>query len=95
MAYRDAREEPVTVVSRNYRAGAGCVNLIDDAKSVMARGASSTPMTRVLRQWVRAHRHVFRADDPMPALRTLARDSRRWIGKAARKCLFIPRSETA
>lgn len=93
MAYRDAKGEAVPASPRNYRVGAGCVNLIDDARSVMARGAPSTPLAVVLGQWLRAHRHVYRTSDPMPALRTLARDLTRWLEKAVRKCL--PRPKTA
>ncbi len=72
MAYEDAQSLPVTPAERPYRTGAGCVNLDGDIKAVFARGtrrAESLP--RTLLKWARAHCHVFRYDDPLPAFSVL------------------------
>jgi len=72
MAHEDAQDHPVTSRPRAYRVGAGCVNLDDDIRAVMARGAPhAESLPRALRQWARAHCHEFRWDDPWPALTEL------------------------
>ncbi|WP_077441135.1 hypothetical protein [Rhodanobacter sp. C01] len=69
MAYQDALGLPVTVASRNYAAGAGCVDLHRDIGTVWAQDAAARgPMSRILLQWARAHYHSFRFDDPSPGL---------------------------
>ena len=69
MAHDDALDRPVRVPSRWYALGAGCVNLDGDLKAVLGRGAVRTePLARTLVNWARAHCHVFRWDDPWPAL---------------------------
>ncbi len=60
---------PVTVASKNYVAGAGCVDLHRDISAVRAQGAATRgPLPRILLQWARAHFHSFRFDDPRPGL---------------------------
>lgn len=70
MAYRDALGLPVDAPDEPLRIGVGCLNWISDAKAVASReGRLGAPLTRVLRQWSRAHYHVWRLDDPMPGIR--------------------------
>lgn len=69
MAYDDALERPVAMATDSYPVGAGCVNLAGDMKSALSRANSSRPpLMQVLRQWRRAHFHLFRRDDPRPGL---------------------------
>ncbi len=67
MAYEDAQGMPVTRSSHAPVVGAGCVRLGDDIKAVFS-GGSSPSRWRAVWQWARAHHHVFRWDDPRPAL---------------------------
>ncbi len=89
MAWEDANGLPVSAATRGYRSGAGCVNLHGDLQAVLSRRhrAGATPLPRALGQWARAHFHVFRLRDPMPALSLL------WQGVAqrARRLLSRPR----
>ena len=72
MAHDDALDRPLGPARRSYALGAGCVNLDGDLKAVLARGAARTePLARTLVAWSRAHCHVFRWDDPWPALSAL------------------------
>lgn len=74
MAYQDALGQPVSFASPGYTVGAGCVDLHRDINSVIAQKvASRGPLSRILLQWVRAHFHSFRFDDPVPGL-SVARD---------------------
>lgn len=69
MAHDDALDRPVRVAPRAYALGAGCVNLEGDIKAVLGRGAvRAEPLARTLVKWAGAHCHVFRWDDPWPAL---------------------------
>jgi predicted ATP-grasp superfamily ATP-dependent carboligase len=69
MAYQDANGLPVEPAPPGYRVGAGCVNLAEDIRSVLAQPpAARSPLWRTLWQWARAHYHVFRLDDPVPGL---------------------------
>jgi len=69
MAHEDAQDRPVSPAAQAYAIGAGCVNLDGDIKAVLTRGAHRTePLPRTVLKWVRAHCHVFRWDDPWPAL---------------------------
>ncbi len=69
MAWQDALDLPVTQASRAYRMGAGCLNLHDDLAAVTALPAATRgPWSRILRQWSRSYLHVFRLDDPLPAM---------------------------
>lgn len=72
MAYQDALGLPVTVSSRDYAAGAGCVALNKDIGTVWAQKAAARgPLPSILLQWARAHYHSFRLDDPGPGLSTV------------------------
>jgi hypothetical protein len=72
MAWSDALGEPVRAVSRSYPTGKLCVDLYHDLSSV---GRSQKPgigtAVRVAMQWARADLHVFRWNDPRPALHML------------------------
>ncbi|MEP6899253.1 MAG: hypothetical protein ABI870_12050 [Rhodanobacter sp.] len=69
MAYRDALDLPVTTATRNYRAGAGCVDLHRDISAVSTQDvAARGTLARILLQWMQAHFHSFRFDDPRPGL---------------------------
>jgi predicted ATP-grasp superfamily ATP-dependent carboligase len=69
MAYQDATGLPVTVASKDYVVDAGCVDLHRDISAVRAQDATSRErLPRILLQWVRAHFHSFRFDDPSPGL---------------------------
>jgi predicted ATP-grasp superfamily ATP-dependent carboligase len=69
MAYRDALGLPVAMATRNYPAGAGCVDLHRDISAIRTQGADARgSMARIVTQWTRAHFHSFRVDDPRPGL---------------------------
>lgn len=69
MAWQDALGLPVTIASPSYPAGAGCVNLPRDIRSLREQPADRRgSLTTVLLQWARAHFHAFRIDDPLPGL---------------------------
>lgn len=70
MAYQDALGLPVTRSPATYPNGAGCVNLYRDLSTVRAHSSAARgPMIKILGQWVSAHFHSFRLDDPQPGLR--------------------------
>lgn len=72
MAYQDALDLPVTIASRDYPVGVGCVTLLGDIKSVSSHSrAERGPLHKILAQWATAHFHIFRFDDPGPALSEL------------------------
>lgn len=69
MAHADALDRPVAPGARAYAVGAGCVNLDGDIKAVLACGVHrAEPVARTLVKWAKAHCHVYRWDDPWPAL---------------------------
>ncbi|MGY3039981.1 D-aspartate ligase [Rhodanobacter sp. TND4EL1] len=69
MAYQDALGLPVTMASRDYPAGAGCVDLHKDIGTVWAQNAAARgSLSRIFLQWAQAHYHSFRLDDPSPGL---------------------------
>lgn len=73
MAWHDAQDLPVKKASRDYAEGKLCVDLHHDLACMRrARGSTESP-PRILAQWLRADLHVFRMDDPAPALHGLAR----------------------
>lgn len=83
MAYQDALGLPVTVASRNYAAGAGCVDLHKDIGTVWAQDAAARgSLSRILLQWARAHYHSFRFDDPSPGLSVV----RQVVGHRLKRC---------
>jgi len=72
MAWRDALGEPVRAGSYRYPAGKLCIDLYHDLSSVgrtPVRGMGK--FLRLAAQWARADLHVFRWDDPGPALHVL------------------------
>jgi len=77
MAVADALGE-FEATPAGYREGEGCTSLAGDIKSYFSEPrATRLPMAAVLSQWLRAHYHVFRFDDPLPGLGVLARNLRR------------------
>lgn len=69
MAWQDALGLPVTVASTAYPVGAGCVNLPRDIRSLREQPADKRgSLATVLRQWLKAHFHAFRLNDPLPGL---------------------------
>lgn len=70
MAYRDALGMPVVRAPRDYRSGAGCLNLQLDLSAVRRDPAARAihRLPGLLLQWARAHFHAFRPEDPMPGL---------------------------
>jgi predicted ATP-grasp superfamily ATP-dependent carboligase len=72
MTYEDAQSHPVAMGRSSYKVGAGCVNLPGDIRSVLAERAGTTiSLLQVLVKWARSQFHVFRWDDPAPALSIL------------------------
>lgn len=72
MAHEDAQDQPVSRQARPYRVGAGCMNLDGDIRAVLASGGQRPEtLSRALGQWMRAHCHEFRWDDPWPAVSEL------------------------
>jgi len=67
MAYQDALELPVTVAPKNYPVGEGCVDFHRDLSSVRT-GSERDPLPKIMLQWLTAHFHSFRFDDPGPGL---------------------------
>ena len=85
MAHEDALDRPVVPATKAYAVGAGCVNLDGDIKAVLGRGAHrAEPVARTVAKWARAHCHVYRWDDPWPALSGLwERLRQRWAHRHA------------
>lgn len=67
MAHRDALGQPLDDATA-YPVGAGCASLVNDIYSVFSRPKQRPPWPTLLRQWARAHFHVYRLDDPWPGL---------------------------
>lgn len=79
MAWRDAQELPVAAV-RRYRTGKGCVNWIEDANAL--KHTHSTIATALL-DWPGAYEHVYRWNDPGPAINRISRQMLRSIARGA------------
>jgi predicted ATP-grasp superfamily ATP-dependent carboligase len=72
MAYEDALETPVTMAAPVYSVGAGCVNWINDAKSVLPpAGRRGESWLNILRQWSHACFHVLRIGDLRPGVHVI------------------------
>lgn len=72
MAYEDALGIPVSIAAPVYPVGAGCVNWINDAKSVLSpSGRCGASWLTVVRQWSRACFHVLRINDIRPGLHVI------------------------
>ncbi|MET0256313.1 MAG: hypothetical protein ABW193_10970 [Luteibacter sp.] len=81
MAWQDAQGLPVTRAARDYRDGVACVDLYHDLATVRSLPAAKHPgWIRLLLAWARADLHVFRRDDPVPALRFVQSVLRRRFG---------------
>lgn len=77
MAWHDAQSLPVKAV-RSYRLGKGCVNWIEDANALRHAGAS---LATALVDWPGACEHVFRWNDPRPAIHRVSNQLRRSIAR--------------
>ncbi|MDP1697714.1 MAG: hypothetical protein Q8L45_08020 [Xanthomonadaceae bacterium] len=72
MAYEDALETPVTMAAPVRPVGAGCVNWINDAKSVLSpAGRRGESWLNILRQWSHACFHVLRIGDLRPGIHVI------------------------
>lgn len=81
MAYNDAQERPVSEAAP-CRNGVGCVNWINDAKSVLTPGGRrGLSWLTVLLQWRSACFHVLRLDDLRPGLHVMRETLRHWLGR--------------
>ncbi|PNS08138.1 hypothetical protein [Solilutibacter silvestris] len=78
MAWRDAQELPVAAV-RRYRIGKGCVNWIEDANALKHARAS---ITTALLDWPGAYEHVYRWNDPRPAIHRVSVQLRRSLARS-------------
>ena len=77
MAWRDAQSLPVEAV-RRYRVGKGCVNWIEDANALKHARES---FTTALLDWPGAYEHVYRWDDPRPAIHRISGQLRRSLAR--------------
>lgn len=68
MAWRDAQGLAVPRALREYENGRLCIDLYHDIASLRRQPA---PWPGVLAQWWKADLHVFRADDPRPAMHAI------------------------
>ncbi len=88
LAFEDANAMPVTAAPRNYPVDVGCVNLSGDIKSVLSQTAAMRgSLRKILGQWMHAHYHVFKIDDPMPGLSVFWQILRGRIMKRIRRLL--------
>lgn len=80
LAWQDALglAQPAT---SEVRLGRGCVNLPADLRALRSDPLVRPSVATLLRQWARAHYHVFRHDDPMPAAYAVAGEARGWWAK--------------
>ncbi|MFC3549828.1 hypothetical protein ACFOLC_02240 [Lysobacter cavernae] len=85
MAVEDALDLPVTVATRAYPVGAGCVSLAGDVQTVFSRRDQRPSWLKVLGQWATAHYHVFRWNDPRPGLSVLWQLLRRRVAWRPRR----------
>lgn len=85
MAWLDANELPVTATTSAYATGKGCVNLDGDVHAVLAQASPMGALPGAIAQWLTAHFHVFRLDDPGPGLFVLRSNARPWLTKAMRR----------
>jgi len=73
LAYLDALERDVPDLQETRR-GAGCVNFLNDFKSVSGGPrARRPPLAQLVRQWWKARKTIFCWDDPRPWLTWLSR----------------------
>lgn len=77
MAWRDALGMPMPRAAGGYEDGRLCVDLYHDIASVRRQHA---PLHGVLRQWLQADLHVFRLDDPRPAMHAIGNLWRKRFG---------------
>lgn len=74
MAYEDALRRPVPCAVSSTPVGVGCVNWINDAKSVLSpSGRRGESWFCIIRQWSRSCFHVLRSNDPGPGLHVIGR----------------------
>jgi len=72
MAYNDALERPVPRVVSSPPVGVGCVNWVNDAKSVLSpAGRHGASWLRIIRQWLHSCFHVLRSNDLRPGLHVM------------------------
>jgi predicted ATP-grasp superfamily ATP-dependent carboligase len=72
MAWLDAQGLPVPRAPREYPTGQLCVDLYHDISNVrLTRGRRRESLAAIIAQWLRADLHVFRLDDPRPALHAI------------------------
>ncbi|MDE2149809.1 MAG: hypothetical protein KGJ55_08265 [Gammaproteobacteria bacterium] len=72
MAYDDALERAAAPTPSRYRVGVGCVNWINDVKSVCSPGGrQGASWLRIIWQWLWARYHVLCLDDPRPGLKVI------------------------
>lgn len=100
MAWQDALGLPVETASTRYPVGEGCVSLQRDINAVRAQPRGTRePWSKILRQWLRAHYHTFRFDDPLPGLssawRIAATRTGRHHGKAQEPAAGDPKPPAA
>ncbi|QWT18613.1 hypothetical protein KPL74_12775 [Bacillus sp. NP157] len=83
MAWRDAQGLPVPRAARDYPVGRLCVDLYHDLASMRRPGGrGDASIATMLAQWMRADLHVFRMDDPRPALHAVGGMLRKRFGPA-------------
>jgi predicted ATP-grasp superfamily ATP-dependent carboligase len=72
MAWRDALGQPVPAAVERYPVGKRCIDLYHDLASLgRTPGLGVAGRVRAAFEWARADLHVFRLDDPGPALHVL------------------------
>ncbi|KJV24710.1 hypothetical protein [Luteibacter yeojuensis] len=83
MAWRDAQGLPVPRAPRAYENGKLCVDLYHDLSCMrVTRGRRTDSYGQVFSQWLRADLHVFRFDDPLPALHAVMGMLRKRYGRS-------------
>lgn len=83
MAWRDAQGLPVPRAPREYPTGKLCVDLYHDLSCMrVTRGRRTETYMQVFAQWLRADLHVFRFDDPMPAMHAVMGMLRKRYGRS-------------
>lgn len=80
MAWRDAQSLPVEAV-RRYQVGKGCVNWIEDANALKH---TRSRLATALLDWPGAYEHVYRWDDPRPAIHRVSSQLRRSFARRIR-----------
>ncbi len=85
MAWRDALGAYLPRATENYPTGRLCIDLHHDVACVRrGRDDRSESMVSIVSQWMHADLHVFRADDPSPALHGLGGLLRKRLGMLSR-----------